>query len=82
MAKPSALRDKYADLLDELDCKPIIGSHSIGDLTLVANQVRWLLTQVAGDTNYLVGRGRCRSGEKMRADVRKAIMKRVSKQQN
>jgi len=82
MAKPNALREKYRDLLDELDNKPIIGNHTVGDLTITANQVSWIVTQGKADKQYLVGKGRCRSGEKMRTDIRTAVNKWVSKQQN
>lgn len=74
--KPTTLQEKYAELLATWAQGPLIGAHTIGELTLVVYHRSWRLTH----GEYSVADGPTKHAKETRAKITCAIMKWVSNQ--
>lgn len=68
MNREANTRAEYQDALDALEHQPIIGTHTIGDLTLEVNMKRWTMHDSHGNSYGAAAR----SGEAMRNGIAKA----------
>ncbi len=65
----------YAEHLEDLKGRPLIGRHTLGDLTLEVTHHTWQVTDIHGNT----WSGRARTGQRMRDAIARAVRQWVKK---